>query len=495
MLRRGCGSNRTRRTVAAALLLAAPLLAACGLRVPSATQRSALVAAEGGGSNTGDSAPVRSTGGASGGPVASPGAGGSQAATGSGPIAGSGGSTGAGASAAAAPVVGAAAPAGGNGGPTDVGVTADSITIGNVSDLGGPVPGLFEGGPYGTQAYFDYVNSQGGVFGRRLKLVTADDALECSQNEAAYQNLVKTVFGFVGSWSLDDNCGAQVLAGYPDIPLTNEALTPQAAALPGQFSENPFGEGAPLGPFEYFKSKYPNAIAAVGTLVGNQPAAVAAWGYSRKAMESLGYKVIYEDDFPPAQSNFEPDVVRMRADGVKMVYLISLNAPDAADFAAEAAQQNWHPEVFACAVCYTASFIQSAGGASSVEGMYLNVAAVRFLGEDAPAVPEVATFLHWLKADYPNFPPDQFSAYSWANAALFVQALRSVGPHLTRAAVVAALRATHAFDDNGLMAPSDAGSKKPANCYLMLRVIGGQYEKVDDPASGFRCDAPYFQAG
>jgi ABC-type branched-subunit amino acid transport system substrate-binding protein len=229
--------------------------------------------------------------------------------------------------------------------------------------------------------------------------------------------------------------------------------------------------------------------------VGNQPAAVAAWGYSKKAMESLGYKVIYEDDFPPAQSNFEPDVVRMRADGVKMVYLISLNAPDAADFAAEAAQQNWHPEVFACAVCYTASFMKAAGGPSVVNGMYMNVAAVRFLGEDSATVPEVSRFIHWLKADYPNFPPDQFSAYSWAEAALFVQALKGVGPHLTRAAVVAALRNTHSFDDYGLMAPSDVGSKKPSNCYLMLQINNGQYTKVDDPAQGFRCDAPYYRAG
>ena len=483
--------------MAAVLLLAVPALAACGLRVPQATQRSALIAAEGG------------TSGAVGGPGATPAGGAAGDAAGSAPLAaastasassgsGSGPARSSGTGSQSAPAqgnVGDPAPAGGNGGATDIGVTADSITLGNVSDLGGPVPGLFAGGPYGTQAYFDFVNSQGGVFGRHLKLVTADDALECSQNEAAYQNLVKSAFGFVGSWSLDDNCGAQVLANYPSIPLTNEALTPQAAALAGEFSENPFGKGAPLGPFEYFKSKYPDAIGAVGTLVGNQPAAVAAWGYSKKAMESLGYKVVYEDDFPPAQSNFEPDVVRMRADGVKMVYLISLNAPDAADFAAEAAQQNWHPEVFACAVCYTASFIQSAGGASNVEGMYANVAAVRFLGEDAPSVPEVATFLHWLKADYPNFPPDQFAAYSWANAALFVQALRTVGPHLTRAAVAAALRATHTFDDNGLMAPSDVGSKKPANCYLMLRIVGGRYQKVDDPATGFRCDAPYFQAG
>src|SRR4029077_588186 len=108
-----------------------------------------------------------------------------------------------------------APPAGGNGGATDVGVTATSITIGNVSDLGGPVPGLFQGGPYGTQAYFDYINSQGGVYGRKLYLKTVDDKLDCSQNEAAYHNLAGSVSAFVGSWSLDDYCGAQVLAQHP----------------------------------------------------------------------------------------------------------------------------------------------------------------------------------------------------------------------------------------------------------------------------------------
>src|SRR5258708_3042510 len=38
---------------------------------------------------------------------------------------------------------------------SQTGVTSKSITVGNVSILSGPIPGLFEGAPIGVKAYFD----------------------------------------------------------------------------------------------------------------------------------------------------------------------------------------------------------------------------------------------------------------------------------------------------------------------------------------------------
>ena len=494
-----------------ALGVAAVGLPACGLRVGSQQVRAATAAATGSGSGgpatgAGGAGLAAGTGTASGagpgGGSASANAGG--AGTGAAGLSGAsggglgGGSSGGGSSGGAAAAdgagsgVGSPAPSGGNGGATDVGITASAITVGNVSDLGGPVPGLFQGGPYGVNAYFDYVNSQGGVFGRKLKMISADDGLQCSQNEAAYQDLVGKVFAFVGSWSLDDNCGAQVLARHPDIPVLNQALSPQAAAIPGQYSEVPFGQGAPLGFFQYYKSKYPDAITKVGTLVGNQASAVQNWKYSRQAMESLGYQVIYEDDFPPAQSNFTADVVRMRQQGVKMVYIVAVNAPDLAAFAKEANQQGWKPEVWASGIGYFGTYVQDSGGAQSVEGQYVNAGAARFLGEDAATVPEVALFDSWIQQAFPSFPIDQFAAYSWANAALFVHVLRSIGPNVTRKAVLAALANVHDFNDNGLISPTDVGAKRPGTCYTILRLHNGKYERVDDPPTGFRCDAGYY---
>jgi len=476
------------RVALVGMALGSLLVVSCGLRAPNEEVKAATAAAEGQGKNalgsgavaagvtgSGDSAGPTSAGSAAGG------AGAGGAAT------PGGASTGAAAT---------AAPSGGNGGATDVGVTGDTITVANVSDLGGPVPGLFSGGPYGTQAYFNYINSQGGVFGRKLKLVTADDQLQCSSNEAAYSNLVGKVFAFVGSWSLDDNCGAQIMKNHPDVPMVQQALTTDFQNLPNEYSVAPYGTGAPLGPFLYFKQKFPDDITKVGTLVGNQPAAVASWQHIKAAMQSVGYKVIYEDIFPAAQTNFTADVVRMRSAGVQMVYLQAVNGPDAAFFAQEAAQQGWHPHVWICGVCYYGAYLQQSGGATSIEAHFANTVNGMFLGEDAATVPEIGLFKQWLHSAYPSFTPDQFAANSWANAALFVEALKAAGPKLTRAAVLAALRRTHVWNDHGMVAPTDVASKKPSNCYLLLQVHGGAWNKIDDPpAPGFRCDAPYFTGG
>ena len=64
----------------------------------------------------------------------------------------------------------------GNGGATAPGVTATSITFGTHQPLTGPAaPGYSEIAP-ASQAYFDYVNAHGGVYGRQVHLIIKDDA-------------------------------------------------------------------------------------------------------------------------------------------------------------------------------------------------------------------------------------------------------------------------------------------------------------------------------
>lgn len=512
------GTNRRRRRLAflGLAMLAAATMTSCGLRVPQSQVRSATAAAEGSGTgggltSDGSSGAAASTGTGANGVTAGSGSSGSDGSTGSG-VAGSGGSgssgsSGGGASSGTGGTSGstggsgtgttgsgssspaATAPAGGNGGATAVGVTATSITVGNVSDVGGPVPGLFAGGPDGTLAYFDYINSLGGIYGRTLKLQTSDDGLQCSTNEADYDNTVGSVFAYVGSWSLDDNCGATVMKSHPQVPMVQAYLSTQMQDLPNAYAEVPYTDLINTGPYLWFKQQYPSDITSVGTIVGNQGSAVAAWDNTKTAIESLGYKVVYEDDFPPAQSNFTSDVIRMKAQGVKFVLLLSVNAPDAAIFASEAAEQGFKPAVWACAVCYAGSYISESGGASAVQNQYAFITFADFLGE--PSNPEVTLYLNWLHRAFPSFTPDEFSAESWANAALFVNALKQAGPDLTQQKVLAALSATDVFNDNGMVTSADIGKKSPSNCYNILQVQNGNWVKVDDPATGFRCDGTY----
>ncbi len=51
---------------------------------------------------------------------------------------------------------------------------------------------------------------------------------------------------------------------------------------------------------------------------------------------------------------------------------------------------------------------------------------------------------------------------------------------------MAALRATHHFDADGLLAPSDPGSGQPPSCYVLVTIKNGKFVR-DTPARGLDC--------
>ena len=97
----------------------------------------------------------------------------------------------------------AAAPASATGSATP-GITAKTVTVGSISDISSPVPGLFEGAKVGTEAYFAYVNSHGGVNGRKLVLDGMDSAFSTGKVLSESQSIAKNDFAIVGGFSLLD---------------------------------------------------------------------------------------------------------------------------------------------------------------------------------------------------------------------------------------------------------------------------------------------------
>jgi ABC-type branched-subunit amino acid transport system substrate-binding protein len=76
-------------------------------------------------------------------------------------------------------------------------VTATSITFGSHQPLTGPAaPGYSEIAP-ASQAFFEYLNAQGGIYGRKIKLLYKDDAYNPAQTVNVVHQLVlqDNVFG------------------------------------------------------------------------------------------------------------------------------------------------------------------------------------------------------------------------------------------------------------------------------------------------------------
>jgi len=473
-------------TVAACLLLSA-----CGLRVDSTTRQALLEQSVRGGAGQQGQAEGRGPGGSAlpGTVLSSAGPGTATEAAGPG-TSGSGSGSGPG---FLGPSAAPTAVPGGNGGATDVGVTAASIQVGTVADISGPEPGLFQGVVAGARAYFAMVNSQGGVYGRTINTKVADSQVDCNQTTNAYSSLLPNVFSVVSSMSLYDNCAVPVLNKYPQIPDVSFAFDRAHSKRATTFQVQPFVPGARTGPYLALAKQFPQIKDAVGAVYPDVAGARTAWSYYKAALQSIGFKVVYEQAVPPTQVDYTQYVIGMRQAGVQMAMVI-IDAAHDEDFINAAQQQRWSPAVIeAPGPIYDPSFAQAVG--TSATNIYIDTGFSLFLNKDERRIKGVADFQEWTAKTAPDQPLNQFAVYGWAHAGLFVQALRDAGPHLTRAGLVAALKKIHSFTGDGLIISGDPGAQKPQTCYLLAHYVKGAWQRWNSPATGARCDGTYYLVG
>jgi ABC-type branched-subunit amino acid transport system substrate-binding protein len=374
------------------------------------------------------------------------------------------------------------------------GITSKSVSVGNVSIISGPVPGLFEGAPTGVKAYFAYINSKGGVNGRKLIVDSKDDAFSGQQNESDTSAAAASDFAMVGSFSLFDGYGCKTLAADPAIPDVSVTLDPDANALPNNFSPDPLTSGGGLGPWEYYKKHYPKDT-TIGAIVSDVSSAKAQIAGELAAAKHEGYKVGYIDYINPLQTDFTTDVINMRSKGVNAVDLTGIDWQVGAEFMQNVATQNWKPGlIFSGGPLYADQFISHAGGPSNVNGIVLGQGESLYLGEDANTVPADKQFIKYVKQVNPSWTPDLFTLFGWTSAQLFVQALQAAGPHPTRGAVIAQLKKITSFNGSGLISTTNPAAKKPSGCYLMATIKNGKYVRLLPTGSGFECNAPYYYA-
>jgi hypothetical protein len=151
-------------------------------------------------------------------------------------------------------VVGAgalAAPAGAQTASTTPGVTANSITVGSISDISSPIAGLFEGAKVGTDAYFAMINSEGGVNGRKLVLKGMDSAFSSGTVTNEAQNIAANDFAFVGGFSLLDGAEQSAIDTFK-VPVITQVLDPKLDLDPNLYAPIPLVNGGEAsGPFKW----------------------------------------------------------------------------------------------------------------------------------------------------------------------------------------------------------------------------------------------------
>jgi ABC-type branched-subunit amino acid transport system substrate-binding protein len=173
-----------------------------------------------------------------------------------------------------------------------------------------------------------------------------------------------------------------------------------------------------------------------------------------------------------------------------MIYVIASDAPTMARLFTAARQQQVTWPLLGGGPSYDEGFTARAGDAA--EGSTSDQQYAPFFSKNAAdLIPAVQDFQTWTNKVAPGEKKDLFGVYGWASTQLFVNALKAAGPNAKRADVLAQLRKVTSFDADGLLAPSNPAGKKPPNCWLLLVVKNGAWQRVS-PGKGFRCDGPYY---
>lgn len=426
----------------------------------------AQAAGSGGSSGTGGTGPATGAGATPTG-AAGPAAGATGAAT----TTGATGADGTAAGSAAAPCSA----------PSDApGVTDSTITIGSISTLSGVVPGLGAPAAAAVRAYVGFRNANGGVCGRQLALIDADDGGDSARYRSIISETEPRVIGFAGGLSLGDDGSVDIIRDRA-IPMIASRSAEGAQGQPTVFDLNPpyADPSQPIGKYDFLVAQGARTVALVYAGV---EASRAEALIQRSLMEASGMEVVEQIEYPVATFSFDSvarSIANSEADHVLFIGALSYNA----SMAQALADTGYQPAFFELLEFgYGTDYAELAGAAGEGTTMWIRTLPT----EEAATNADLAGFVEWMDITDPGVDLDTLAAESFLAAKLLVDGLAAIPGPITRQALVDGLRAIDTYDAGGMLAPIHLGAQTNDGCFIGMQLRGGVWRRLA-PASGFLC--------
>lgn len=358
----------------------------------------------------------------------------------------------------------------GCGGP-DVGVTSEEILIGTWAPLTGPASNLSTIAE-AMEDYFEYINDQGGIHGRSLRLLIKDDKYDPELTPAVVEELVDgdRIFALLGG-----NGTANCLAVKDYITMK---LVPWV---------NP-GSGARVwtSPVNaYIFSTFPSYVTE-GRVLAN---------YVVEELEAEKYGMFYQDDsfgfegqegvrlglraadkeiavaqpYTVGQTDLSDVAQTFKDEEVEVIFVWTITEGAAELVKALAAIEDYDPQIVATQILSDPVMFELAGDAW--EGAIV-ASSVPETTSDEPGTVKAREIVEQY-GDGMEF--GTYAYWGLARAEVMVEGLRRAGPELTRLKFIQALESIDGWSDNFLGHPISFGPEdhQGLNAVHLSRAEGG----------------------
>jgi len=316
------------------------------------------------------------------------------------------------------------------------GVSPTEIVIGTIQDLSGPLAGYGKQARNGMQMRVEEINEQGGVHGRKLRLLIEDSGYDPKKAVLAAQKLVNQDKIFI-------------MAGHLGTAHNN-------AAMPIQFEKNvvnlfPLTAARemyePLHRLKYalLSSYYDQMRTTLPKMVKDKNAKIICVIYqddefglevlrgAEAGLKTMSMEMAEKTSFKRGATDFSSQVAKMKAANCELVVLGTI-IRETIGTIAESRKSGFSPVFFGSQAAYT-DLIHKLGG-KAMDGMYATMSVQNPYTDEASQ--PIRTWANKYKTKF-NEDPAVFSAYGYTIIDMLIQAAQKAGPTLSTDSFVQAM--------------------------------------------------------
>jgi branched-chain amino acid transport system substrate-binding protein len=362
------------------------------------------------------------------------------------------------------------------------GVTKTEILVGSIQDLSGPLAGYGKQLRNGMQLRAEEANEQGGIHGRRIKLVVEDDGYDPKKSVLAAQKLVNQEKIFIMAGHLGT---AQNLAAMPvqfEKNVVNFFPLTAAREMYEPLHRLKYSFAAPY--FDQIRITLPKMVKdknvkKVCTIYQDDDFGLEVQRGTEAGLKAAGMELTEKTSFKRGSTDFSSQVAKMKAAGCELVVLGTI-IRETIGTIGESRKTGFNPIFLASSAAYT-DLIHKLGG-KAMDGLFATMTVANPYLDDAS--PGIRFWAAKYKTKF-NEDPAVFSAYGYLVMDSFIAAAQKTGPNLTSDNFVKTMDSMSFSDQLFGSAPSSytATKRLGSDASRMSQIQDGKWKVVSEYVS------------
>ena len=359
------------------------------------------------------------------------------------------------------------------------GVTKDQILIGSIQDLSGPLAGYGKQARSGMQLRIDEVNEQGGVHGRKLKLLVEDSGYDPKKAVLAAQKLVNQDKIFLMAAHLGTAGNNAAMPIQFEKHVVN--FMPLTAAREMYEPTHRYKYALLSAYYDQIRIALPKmvndkSVKKICIIYQDDEFGLEVLRGAEAGLKTLNMELTEKTSFKRGSTDFSSQVARMKSGGCELVVLGTI-IRETIGTIAEARKTGFNPIFLGSVAAYT-DLIHKLGG-KAMDGMYATNSVQN------PYLDEASQPLRFWANKYKtkfNDDPTVFSAYGYIIIDMFIRAAQKAGPGLTTDSFVKAMDALSVESDIFGSPPVSFSATKRlgSNWSRLSQIQDGKWKPVSD---------------